>query len=68
MGIGPLVGAIVAGLLLIVLMFNINNGENSNEQTKVEKHAYVNTTIETKALAYSFKSSRLFPLEEYRFG
>lgn len=41
LAIGPLIGAIVAGLLLIVLMFNINNDQNPNEQTKVEKHASV---------------------------
>ena len=28
--IGPLVGALLAGLLLIVLMFHINNGERNS--------------------------------------
>ena len=39
LAIGPLVGAIVAGLLLIILMLNINNDENSIGQTIGEKHA-----------------------------
>jgi len=49
--LAPLVGAIVAGLLLIILMLNINNDENSIEQTKVEKHA--SSTVIIKAVGAS---------------
>lgn len=47
LAIGPLVGAIVAGLLLIVLMLNINNSENPIEQTKSEKRAHVQVVENT---------------------
>jgi hypothetical protein len=43
--IGPLVGAIVAGILLIVLMLNINNDQDSIRQTKGEKHVYVSVPV-----------------------
>jgi hypothetical protein len=42
LAIGPLVGAIVAGLLLLVLMLNINNGEESIGQNRNEKRVWVN--------------------------
>src|SRR4030095_15469613 len=45
LAIGPLVGAILAGLLLIVLMLHVNNGEASVGQNKREKHACVSVSI-----------------------
>ncbi|HEX6889530.1 MAG TPA: hypothetical protein VF141_02510 [Chryseolinea sp.] len=51
LAIGPLVGALLAGLLLIVLMLNINNDENPDGQNKAEKHAYVNVLVKGVARA-----------------
>jgi len=45
LAVGPLVGAILAGILLIVLMLNINNNQNSIRQTNGEKHAYVSVPL-----------------------
>jgi hypothetical protein len=45
LAIGPLVGALLAGLLLIILMLNINNGENPNGTNKAEKHSYVSVLV-----------------------
>ena len=44
LAIGPLVGALVAGLLLIVLMLNINNDESPIGQTKSERQIFVMNT------------------------
>ena len=40
LAVGPLVGALVAGLLLIVLMLNINNDDSPIGQTKSEKQIF----------------------------
>ena len=45
LAIGPLVGAILAGILLIVLMLNINNDQNPIGETKGEKHAYISIPV-----------------------
>ena len=44
LAIGPLVGALVAGLLLIVLMLNINNEGSPIGQTKSEKQIFLTNT------------------------
>ena len=44
LAVGPLVGALVAGLLLIVLMLNINNDDSPIGQTKSEKQILVINT------------------------
>ena len=44
LAVGPLVGALVAGLLLIVLMLNINNDDSPIGQTKSEKQILVMNT------------------------
>ena len=50
LAIGPLVGALVAGLLLIVLMLNINNDDSPIGQTKSEKQIFVINTEWSMAL------------------
>ena len=62
--IGPLVGALLAGILLIVLMLNINNGEGSIDHTIGTRHAYVrilgnDAVVSTDVLPYSVKPNCL---------
>jgi len=45
LAIGPLVGAILAGILLMVLMLNINNDQNSIRETNGDKHAYISVPV-----------------------
>jgi len=51
LAIGPLVGALIAALLLIVLMLNINNDENSIGQAKSEKQSWVNVVVRAEAVS-----------------
>jgi hypothetical protein len=53
LAIGPLVGAIVAGLLLLVLMLNINNGKNTIDQRNDDKKFHVGA-LATPTLASNF--------------
>jgi len=45
LAIGPLVGALIAGLLLIVLMLHINNDKNAIEETKGVKQSSVGVLV-----------------------
>ena len=49
LAIGPLVGAVIAGLLLIVLMLHINNGESQIGQGIGNKHAKVGLLVNSVA-------------------
>ena len=49
--IGPLVGALVAGILLIVLMLNINNGHDPINRTEGTKHASVRMLVNDAAIS-----------------
>jgi hypothetical protein len=51
LAVGPLVGALIAALLLIVLMLNINNDENSIGQTKSEKQSWGSVEVRTEAVS-----------------
>lgn len=49
LAIGPLVGAVIAGLLLIVLMLHINNGETPIGHDIGNKHAKVGLLVNSIA-------------------
>jgi hypothetical protein len=49
LAIGPLVGALLAALLLIVLMLNINNDESPVGQIKAEKQSWVSVVVKADA-------------------
>ena len=51
LAIGPLVGALLAGLLLIVLMMNINNDESSVGQIKSEKQSWGSVVVSAEAVS-----------------
>jgi hypothetical protein len=51
LAIGPLVGALLAGLLLIVLMMNINNDESPVGQIKSEKQSWGSVVVRAEAVS-----------------
>jgi hypothetical protein len=49
--VGPLIGALLAGILLLVLMLNINNGHDPINHPGGSKHAYVRILLNDAAIS-----------------